>query len=571
MKSIEIAFPKLNHFWLDSGLLGLAVILKEVDSNIERTVSDKGLTLKGTETEIREAMEKAYDLLIERYYDTSTKKQRDDTKAYNFYYDSNEDKFIAFPKKKAVGIADLIYNKAPRPVGSSVKWKKKIKEKKVDEEWIEMKEDEKVQKGQETRKRYILPNSHANLQKRMDEFLNKHGLDVTTTGLLIDGPNTVQPKVNMPKKFFGETKGQCYLCGEDGISLEGAGQTIFPFITGSSGLLNFNTLCSKPEKICWKCAFIGKFVPVNGFYLKQGGDLFAFFPYSVSFEKMLDVYSPFLDAKYEDPHLFKNFKHPLGFEKNEGGWFQKPFEVAFAFLYTLYRKVLLRQMAEEEAGMLNWEEMCNLTISKAPLEFVILHAESKGQTAMGKMVWQFRDSVYFFRLMELLERTEISVKEVMRLLIDFSQKNDNKTLIRNKVCERILKKKSIIDLIESYVFSIDAHFIKPLVEFTIKYEPIIREEGNAMTIDAQDAAVTLGKRIGMTVAENGKRGDLYALRKARRKTDFLSELNRLQFKCKLVVPPPTYEGMLTDSNFVEFKQFCMIAALNSFYAATHSK
>jgi hypothetical protein len=568
MKSIEITFPKLNHFWLDSGLLGLAVILKEVNGNIQSAVTDVGLTMKGTEAEIREAMAKAYDLLIERYYDTSTKKQKDDTKAYNFYYDSNEDKFIAFPKKKAVGIANLIYNKAPRPVGTSVKWEKKIKEKKVDEAWIEMKEDEKVQKGEETRKRYVLPNSHAKLQKRMDEFLDKHGLDVTTVGLLIDGPNKVQPNVNIPKKFFGETKGQCYLCGEDGISLEEAGQTIFPFITGSSGLLNFNTLCSKPEKVCWKCAFIGKFVPVNGFYLIQGGDLFAFFPYSVSFEKMMDVYSPLQDAKYEDPDLLlKNFQHPLGFEKNEGGWFQKPFEVAFAFLYTLYRKVLLHQIGEADI----WEEMCNLTVSKAPLEFVVLHAESKGQTSMGKMVWQFRDSVYFFRLMEILEKSEINIKEVMRLLIDFSQKSDNKTLIRNKVCERILKKKSLLDLVESHVFSANMTFIKPLVDFTIKYEPIIREEGKPMTIDAQDAAVILGKRIGMTVAENGKKGDLFALRKARRKTDFLNELNRLQFKCKLVVPPDVYEGQLTDSNFVEFKQFCMIAALNSFYAATHSK
>jgi hypothetical protein len=190
---------------------------------------------------------------------------------------------------------------------------------------------------------------------------------------------------------------------------------------------------------------------------------------------------------------------------------------------------------------------------------------------MGKMVWQFRDSVYFFRLMEILEKSEINIKEVMRLLIDFSQKSDNKTLIRNKVCERILKKKSLLDLVESHVFSANMTFIKPLVDFTIKYEPIIREEGKPMTIDAQDAAVILGKRIGMTVAENGKKGDLFALRKARRKTDFLNELNRLQFKCKLVVPPDVYEGQLTDSNFVEFKQFCMIAALNSFYAATHSK
>lgn len=559
MKIIEITFPKLNHFWLDSGLLGLTVMLNEFNSSIEKTINDMGLTLRGTEGEIQKALEKAYDLLIERYYNLSTKKQIDTTNAYNFYYDSKEDKFVAFAKKKSVGIAELIYNKAPRPTGGSIKWEK--------EEKREVLINGKTIK----RNRGTLPSSYARLQKRLDEFLDSNGLDVTTSGLLIDGPNMVRPNVIIPKKFSANTKGQCYLCGEDSSILEDAGQTIFPFITGSSGLLNFNTLCSKPEKICWKCAFIGKFVPVNGFYLSQGDNLFIFLPYSVSFEKMLDVYKPLQDAKYEDPNLFKNFKHPLGFEKYEDGYFQKPFEVAFAFLYTLYRKVLLHQKADEEGSVLNWEEMCHLTISRAPLEFVVLHAESKGQTSMGKMVWQFRDSVYFFRLIENIEKSEINIKEVMRLLIDFSQKNDNRTLIRNKVCERILKKQSILDLIESHVFNADMTYIKSLVEFVIKYEPIIRKEGNAMTIDAQEAAVTLGKRIGMTVAENGKKGDLFALRKARRKTDFLNELNRLQFKCRLVVPPDIYEGKLTDSNFIEFKQFCMIAALNSFYASTQSK
>ena len=556
MERIEITFPKLNHFWLDSGLLGLTVMLKEVASGIDKVVNDEGLTLRGTEKEIQEALKKAYDLLIEQYYDLSTKKQRDDTTSYNFYYDSKKDEFIAFPKKKSVGIAELIYNKIPRPKGTSIEWDKKEKREIL------------INGNTVKRNRGILPTSHAHLQKRLDEFLDSHGLDVTTEYLLIDGPYVVRPNVTIPDKFSSTTKGQCYLCGKDSPILEDAGQTIFPFFTGSSGLLNFNTMSSKPEKVCWKCAFVSKFVPVNGFYLSQGDNLFVFLPYSVSFEKMLDVYTPLQDAKYEDPNLFKNFKHPLGFEKYEDGYFQKPFEVAFAFLYTIYRKILLHQRADEE-GILNWEEMCNLTISKAPLEFVILHTESKGQTFMGKMVWPFRDSVYFFRLMEHIERSKIKIKEVMRLLINFSQKNTNKTLIRNKVCERILKKQTILDLIEYHVFNIDETYIKPLFDFVVIYEKAIKKEGNSMTNEAQEAAVTLGKSIGMAVAENGKKGDLFALRKARRKTDFLNELNRLQFKCGLVVPPEIYEGKLTDSNFIEFKQFCMIAALNSFYAAAN--
>jgi len=557
-ESIKVTFPKLNHFWLDSGLLGLEVLLREVDSDIQKTVSEDGLTLMGSGDEIQNALNKAYELLIDRYYNLSTKKQKDNTVSYNFYYDSKEDRFVPFPKKKSVGIAELIFNKAPRPVGSSIKWAK--------EEKREIVIDGKTMK----RNRGILPSSHAYLQNRMDEFLDRNGLDVTTKSLLVDGPNAVCPKVTITVKTSSNTNVRCYLCGEESPSSEDASQTIFPFITGSSGLLNFNALCGNPEKVCWKCAFLGKFVPVNGFYLSHGDNLFAFFPYSVSFEKMLDVYAPLQDAKYEDPTLFKNFRHPLGFEKFEGGYFQKPFEVAFAFLFTLYKKVLLHQSSDEDEGVLNWEEMCGFAFSKAPLEFVVLHAESKGQTSMGKMVWSFRDSVYFFRLIKEMEEHQINIKEVMRLLIDFSQKNESKTIVRNRICERILKKQSILNLIEPHVFRIENNYIKPLVDFVLKYENLVRKGVNDMTLEEQEAAVTLGKRIGMVVGKDGKKGDLFSLRKARRKSDFLNELNRLQFKCKLTVPPDVYEGKFTDLNFVEFKQFCMIAALNSFYAANQS-
>lgn len=557
-ESVEISFPKLNHFWLDSGLLGL-VMLRGIESDVEKMVSDTGLTLKGTEDAIQNALEKAYELLIDRYYNLSTKKQQDDTTSYNFYYDSKSDKFVPFPKKKSVGIAKLIFNKAPRQTGSSVKWEK------------EEKREIPINGKPTQRNRGILPPSHAYLQKRMDEFLDETGLDVTTKGLLVDGPNKVRPNVTIVVKDTAKIKGQCYLCGKGSHSLEESGQTIFPFITGSSGLLNFNTLCRNPEKVCWKCAFLGKFVPVAGFYLSVGDNFFAFFPYSISLEKMIDVYGPLQDAKYIDPNFFKNFQHPLGFENYPDGYFQKPFEVTFAFLYTLYKKVLLHQKSDEDEGVLDWKKMCDIIISKSPLEFIFLHAESKGQTSMGKMVWVFRDSVYFFRLIKELEEVKINIKETMRLLIDFSQKNENRTLIRNRVCEKILKKQSILDLIELHMFSIDQSYLKPLFDFVVKYEPIIRKEVNSMTIEEQEAAVVLGKRIGMVVGKEGKKGDLFALRKARKKSDFLSELNRLQFKCRLTVLPDVYEGKFTDLNFVEFKQFCMIAALNSFYAATQPK
>ncbi len=558
---MEIRFKKLNHFWLDSGLAGLTIFLKDIASDIEISTDDSGVILTGEKEKIEAALKQAYDHLISSYYNLSTDKQKRETSNYNFYYDTKKDEFIGFPKRKTVGIASLIYDKAPRPSAGEVKWKKITKEVIINGK-------------KKNLKRAILPESHQHLQERLDDFLDKGELQVTTAGLLLDGPNEIRPKVTINMKT-SHNKGRCYLCGEESSRLEYMSQTTFPFITGSSGLLSFYTMTGKPEKACWKCSLLGKFVPVNAFYLTSqlGTNTLAFIPYSTSFEKMLEVYDVLQDMKIESPDLQCNFQHPLGFEKYPGGFYQNLYEVFFAFLFTLYKKVLSHgneQNSNEPS--FDYEAMFNLVLSKAPLSFVVIHTESLGNTYMGKTVWSFTESVYYFRLMKRLEENWIEIKSSMADLIESDKKKKNKTLTRNKVCERILKKKTILDLVETYVFHSDKTYLKNLVEFTFQYEKLIREGKNSMKPEEQEVAVKLGKFIGVSVGkEKGKKGDLFALRKSRKIEDFLNEINRLQFKFHLSVPKGLYEGGLNESNFNEFKQFCMIAALNSFYAATSDK
>jgi len=574
MKSIEITFPKLNHYWLDSGLLGLIVLLKEVNANIEKTVSDEGLTLKGTESDVRDVLEKVYDLLIKRYYNTSTKNQKEEMGG--FFYDSKKNSIERFPKKYLAGIPALLYGE-----NQIFEYKKGIK-------WA-------------NKAHHKLPKEYSDIQSIVDTFIQSTGIKPSTAVLLVDFPYEFRPKLENITLSSKQPKGKCFLCGCDvyGKSKEITKGT-YPFITSSSGFKTFNSMGSSAEKICWKCDYISKFIPINSFYLtiknKKNEDLFAFFPYSVSLEKMLDVYIPLQDAKYEDPNLFKNFQHPLGFEKYADGYFQKPFEVAFAFLYTLYRKVLLHQKADEGEAILNWEEMCNLTISKAPLEFIVLHAKSKGQTYMGKMVWPFRDSVYFFRLIENMEKSGINIKEVMRLLIDFSQKNqENKTILRNKFCERILKKRTLLDIVEERVWDLvfpkDEKKTKPsnpspLVDFLFKYEKIIEKEVTNMTDEERDVAVSLGKTVGLCIAkkENDTRskneiirdfkrlkGDLIKLKKVRKLADLLSEIERLQIRYdfSLHIPDGLFEGKLREDNFKEFKGYCSVAAMQAYSNARY--
>ncbi|MGI6711755.1 MAG: hypothetical protein ACOX4L_03335 [Bacillota bacterium] len=559
---IEIVLPKLGHFWFDSGLVGLIKMMEEVNpQDISFSVKNNEFILVGTAKDIQQSIEKSYDLLINKYYNLSSKKQKEERTSYNFYYDSKNDCFKSFPKRKTVGIAEIIYNKAARPTGSVIKW--------------ERKEKRNISFGGKVikRTRGILPTEYKYLQERLDEFLDMNGLDVTTSGLLMDGPNMVKPKVRI-KVDDKKSKGICYLCGNESGALDEANQTVFPLITGSSGILSFNSEVGKPEKVCWKCSLLGKFVPVNGFYLSLGNHLYSFLHYSTSLDKMCSIYDVLQEAKYEEPSLYKNFQHPLG------GYYQHPFEVTFAFLYTLYAKVLIKQKAdsdndEEYIAELDMEKCFHLAVDRAPLEFYVIHTKSEGNTFAGKMIWPFKETVYFFKLVNELEtRTKTSMREILSYLIDYKQiKNENKTLLRNRVCERILKKRTILDLVEKHVFHANLAYFKPLMDMILVYELLVKEEDEVFK-EEQETSVALGRSVGMAVGKsaNGKKGDLFALRKSRRKVDFLEQLNRLQFKLgnDFIVPADVYNGKLTDENFQEFKQFCMVAALNSYNYAKNS-
>ena len=445
---IEVTFPKLNHFWLDSGLLGLYELLHGVENGSLITLDEMGVTIRGDQDAVVAALGRAYDALVKEYYNISTKRQRDNRTSYNFYYDSMRQTFEAFPKKRARGITQLIYDRAPRPVEPEkvVKWERK--------ERRDVEVGGKIVK----RTRGVLPESHAYLQEGLDAFLDANGLDVTTNGLLVDGPNEVRPIIPSLRRAVpeGAPKGTCYLCGRMAHLFVVASQTVFPFITGASGVRSFNTLAGRPEKVCWRCAFIGKFVPVNGFYMTRADQVLTFFPYSTSLSKMDDVYGMLRDFVYDDPNYAKNFEHFLPVGDYAEGFFQRPFEIAFAFFHTLYRKLLVHEQADDDRLVFDWDKMLEVTLARAPLEFIVVHAEKKGDTYLGKLVWPFRQTVYFFRLMNALSEAGVDVKQVMRLLVDRSKTQfEHMTLVRNRICERVLKQKSVVSLIESYSFSAD--------------------------------------------------------------------------------------------------------------------
>ena len=549
---IQLDFPVYHQYWMDSGLLGFYSLAKSAQENYAGVIlsaDDSGVHLEGTEENLQKFLEDVYQTLLNDYYNTSSPKQIEENAG--FYYDSQKDEFVRFPKVQSMGIASIIYSKALSPTASSVAY---LKEK-----------DGATRKNQ-------LPVEYAHLQERFDDFLSTNSLKAEGATFLIDGRNAYQPKVTIavsPKKR--QNAKPCYLCGCDSRPTAEVSGTVFPLITSSEGIMSFNSGCKSPFSVCNQCEYISKFVPVTGYYSQNDTDYYVFLPYSHSFSKMLEVYQILEAAKKYDASRYRNYEELLG------GYFQKPFEQFFSFLYTVYQRTCTTGSSDEEEGEMDFEELCNINLSKAPLSYYVLHFHSLGKTLAGKLVWNFTEAVYIFRLFSKLNECGIRIRDVMLNLIDRTQtKNENKTLVRNRVCERILTKQPVADLIYQFVYHVsrsEQRYIKPLAEFAETYEKLLYED-DIMKQELINSAVSLGKTIGLTVGEQGKKGkgDLFRLKKARKTSDFLNEISRIQMKYGVSVTKSVYEsGELLDENFAEFKQFCMIAALNSFNAKTSDK
>lgn len=565
-RKMEVLFPKIGHFWQDSGIIGLKNILERViasnNHDIRVTLEEQKLALFGEEAVLKDALNQSYDCLVETYFNVSSQKQLEDTENYNFYYDSAKHEFVSFPKKQPRGIAQLIFDKASRPTA---------KGKQKENKWEKRTGKDKSKNPKD----FILPEKYAHLQKKMEKFIKERGIkSITVSGLLVDGENQVRPRTKICVEAEGKkAKGECYLCGRPSSSLDEVSATVYPLLAGSSAGLSFNPNGGRPEKACWKCSLLGKFVVENGFYYQSGRNLHMFFPYSNSLKKMDEIYPALQSVVTRDPNFNRNFDIELG------SYFQKGYEIALAFFHACYLK-LSRDKKAGQGAIPDLSVLWNIVIDKAPVEFYVLSVKHEGNTFSLKSLWGFQDAAYLFRFFDALERhnARIDIREVMRLLVDYDAKNDGMTLIRNRICERILKKRPIVDLIEMNVFhtnrSKKVGYIKPILDFLLFYSDAIGGE-NVMTKDAQEVAVTLGKRLGTAVGgnEQGRRGDLFALRRTRNMEDFLEQINRLQFRLggAFVVPPGVYEGELTMENFVTFKQYCMIVALNSYFAAKSKK
>lgn len=533
MSEINIYFKKQHHFWMDAGLSGLCKIaLYEKNNNIKVIINEDGVYFIGEEAELDSFLNKIYNSLLKQYYNTSSPNQI--TKNEGVYLDTKTNTLVRFPKMKPTGIAGLIFSKTPKP----------------EEDVIKYNSDG------------TLPEPYSQLQEMHDKFFNdnklKHG-----GSLLINAPNSYKPNCPICVKksdIKPNKKNVCFFCGETQNLMDITG-TVFPLIGGTSGTFSFNNRGSKVEKVCWKCNFVSKFVPAVGFYSDNNDKLHIYIPYSSDLNKMIDINKTLDSSKINN--IYKNFKDMLG------GYYYKPHEQLFSFLYSTYATIISGKANLKEGENFNYEEDFGIKINTTPVEFFVLYLEPLGQTSIGKIIWNFKESMYLFKLFNTMEKNQVKIDIAMKSLVDYGMNNnEQKTIIRNKICQRILNKQTILDLVEKHVFRLENKFPE-LLKFTIIYEKIIKEK--VMKQELIDLAVKIGKNIGI----NGKKGDIFRLRKTRTHEDFLIELGRFQLRYGVNINSELLvNGEIFINNFTEFKGFCMIAAINqnnSSYSTTNNK
>ena len=139
--AIRLEFCRTGNPWIDAGIVGLYRVISGRPSyvrdapgantplpgapdfpNVATDFEHDRLTIRGPLAEVQACLERSYYLLITCYFDVSSKKQREDTRNHNFYYDTATQSFVKFAKKRAAGTALLLFDKAARPGGKQSKW-----------------------------------------------------------------------------------------------------------------------------------------------------------------------------------------------------------------------------------------------------------------------------------------------------------------------------------------------------------------------------------------------------------------------------------------------------------------
>lgn len=537
-----------NHWWFDAGIVGLYFIGDQVRreegyNNISLSFDEDSLSIYGeNEDKIREFLEHCYEVLASMYWNVSTKSQRD--KLELVMYDEETGEFSLAPKRQATPVVKLFVK------GTS--WKA---------EHILYGDMDEVLKG------------------KVDNYLKEKDRKLwggKADKLLLTLPES-QTRINILPDKKSKSRTICSICGEPSNSLSNISQTSFLFFASQNASRSFHSQGKKVAKICWECEFISKFAMDTVNYKKDGENLNILILNSPNLEHNINNQNKIgcssVLRSIDKDNFFKN----IGLD--DKGLIKKarmPYELLWAYFVDSYSILSSNMPITQDEDDVFSQFLKDITY--APLDIVVISINDKGDTFLTQEIIFYNDISYVYRLINYLLEKDVDIKEIYSFLYEVDNKG-NPLPSRNNVFRKVLNKHCILSDIESITFrkvfnnKFNSAFINTsnMLKFLIEYYLIIK--GDIMDREQIKVAVNLGKQIVIQAYEAGGRddnalkrvrGDLFSLRKTRTVTDFITQINTLQFRYGISVSNQILEGILNEVEFEDFKGYCIMGALNTY-------
>jgi len=547
-----------SHWWFDAGLSGLFFIALEVKDNDEQyrniTVNCRidGLEfIYEDEEQLKLFLKDCYEKLVARYWNVSTKKQKENLELVRWNKDLNKPEAIA--------------KRNPTPIPAKFIGAKSWRAEGIDYE--EMTSEKKI---------------------LIDDYLNKNNKQLWgKKKKLVFEPPVCHYNIKIWPQRGNKTT--CSLCGSEDICEDiSLSSSSFPLYASKSATLSFHSEGRNPtDKICWGCQLLGAFAVESAHYKKTGDNLFVLQLASNNLNDLINTQQKITGGQGSVRELDENYFSNIGTNKQKNRilfYARLPYELLWAFFHDTYFLIKEAAASKNLAFDDEYDEIKSLVMS--PMYIVLIHLLDKGQTFLTKNVIYYNDFAYVYRLLSEFKNAFPSDHDFLYKIFNdlyIKMKTDNASCLwRNRILEKVLNKKHITQDLEVFCYfkyiKADNYYGRNMLDFAIEYQ-LLMEGEDSMLKKHIEVAVNLGRQIGGVIKKeddnkNDKRvkGDLYALRKTRTKSDFLEQLSRIQFRYNLNISNEIVNGMLDEErvSFADFKSYCLISALNT-YSGIQSK
>lgn len=516
IKSVE--FQRTGNFWLDNGIVALWKQLENLN-NTERKKryglefefklleDGTGISVVAPSGEMLEkVMNRSKEEVIEKY---KMRKQG----SYGWIFLENEKRYEKYEKETwALAYANFFAGTKGKTEGS-----------------LELKQMNDEQK------------------QLFEKFKKEQGSAKLPDKGFINFP----PQYDLGKPFVAENmmsgNKSCDFSGEGYSILENVTGLNYPFLTGSSGGLNYQSNLTGRYQIAPKYSFVSFFTPSNLFYSLQYGVASCYFlPYDNDIIELCTFYKSLDSIKDDKNRQWCNFKKDIPVTN----YLNENLLIFLSSIYNNTYKAIDRDWRNEKL------------VTKSIYSFIT-------DGSMFRSVQEFSKIEPLFEFFEKL----VKIKDFTNMLWDFREpipgKNDN-TIFRDRLACRILSFDYLNDIVEEFLATVGMKRGKSHY-FISQFVRIYNLEVIKMEKSMVDLCYAIGRSIGeackpKTPAEAGNKSVLFTLRNTKNFTEFLKNLERIQSELQgdaLSYSRKLFNEM-NENNWEQYKSLISIFAMNHF-------